>query len=96
MSSLLVTADVASRSLFGKISSSPSSYLRILIKNFRGINEGRQAAREVDLYLERSTSLPVTGGIVKRTAQEILGRGPAREIQGRAERAPPQVTAAAN
>lgn len=38
----------------------------------RGINEGRQAAREVDLYLERYTSLPVTGGIVKRTAQEIF------------------------
>ena len=40
----------------------------------RGINEGRMAAREVDLYLEDSTNLPVTGGIVKRTAQEILGR----------------------
>lgn len=39
-----------------------------------GINEGRMAAREVDLYLEKCTSLPVTGGIVKRTAQEILAR----------------------
>ncbi|EPE08819.1 glutamate synthase [Ophiostoma piceae UAMH 11346] len=38
-----------------------------------GINEGRQAAREVDLFLEKSTSLPVTGGIIKRTAQEVLG-----------------------
>ncbi|KLU89626.1 glutamate synthase [Magnaporthiopsis poae ATCC 64411] len=37
-----------------------------------GINEGRQAAREVDLYLEKCTSLPVTGGIIKRTAQEIF------------------------
>ncbi|KAI1506569.1 glutamate synthase [Biscogniauxia marginata] len=37
-----------------------------------GINEGRQAAREVDLYLQHCTSLPVTGGIVKRTAQEIF------------------------
>ncbi|KAK0706806.1 hypothetical protein B0T26DRAFT_743952 [Lasiosphaeria miniovina] len=37
-----------------------------------GINEGRQAAREVDLYLESSTGLPVTGGIVKRTAQEVF------------------------
>lgn len=62
----------------------------------RGINEGRQSAREVDLFLEKSTSLPVTGGIVKRTAQEILARGPSREIQGRAERAPLQVAAAAN
>ena len=91
-----MTADAASRSLFGKILSFPSSHLRILIKNSRGINEGRQAAREVDLYLERSTSLPVTGGIVKRTAQEIFGRGLVREIQGRAEHGPPQVTAAAN
>jgi glutamate synthase (NADH) len=38
----------------------------------RGINEGRQAAREIDLYLEKYTSLPVTGGIIKRTAQEIF------------------------
>lgn len=37
----------------------------------RGINEGRQAAWEVDLYLEDYTSLPVTGGIVKRTYHEI-------------------------
>jgi len=37
-----------------------------------GINEGRQAAREVDLYLEHNTALPVTGGIVKRTAQEVF------------------------
>ena len=63
---------------------------------YRGINEGRQAAREVDLWLERSTSLPITGGIVKRTAAEIFGSGPAREIGGRAERAPIQVTAAAS
>ncbi|KAL7808853.1 hypothetical protein V8C26DRAFT_277612 [Trichoderma gracile] len=39
-----------------------------------GINEGRMAAREVDLYLENCTNLPVTGGIVKRTAQEIFTR----------------------
>ena len=38
----------------------------------RGINEGRQAAREVDLYLEKCTNLPVTGGIVKRTAGEVF------------------------
>jgi glutamate synthase (NADPH/NADH) len=37
-----------------------------------GINEGRQAAREVDLYLEKCTNLPVTGGIVKRSAKEIF------------------------
>jgi len=39
---------------------------------FRGINEGRQSAREVDLFLEKSTGLPVTGGIVRLSAQEIL------------------------
>ncbi|KMU80118.1 glutamate synthase [Coccidioides immitis RMSCC 3703] len=34
-----------------------------------GINEGRQAAREVDSYLMGSSShLPVTGGIVRRSA----------------------------
>jgi len=54
---------------------------------FRGINEGRQSAREVDMFLEHSTRLPVTGGIVKGTAREILGRAPA---------APSQVTAAAS
>lgn len=32
------------------------------------------AAREVDLYLEKCSNLPVTGGIVKRTAQEILSQ----------------------
>ncbi|TAQ84560.1 hypothetical protein B7494_g7107 [Chlorociboria aeruginascens] len=51
-----------------------------------GINEGRQSAREVDLFLEQSTSLPVTGGIIKRTANEIL----------RQKHAPIAVTAAAN
>jgi hypothetical protein len=30
------------------------------------------AAREVDLFLENSSLLPVTGGIVKRSAPEIL------------------------
>ncbi|KAM3083035.1 glutamate synthase [NADH] [Clarireedia jacksonii] len=60
-----------------------------------GINEGRQCARECDLWLEKSTLLPVTGGIVKRTAGEILGRGPTSELQGRAERAPIQAIAAA-
>lgn len=38
----------------------------------RGINEGRMAAREVDFFLESSSNLPVTGGIVKQTAKEIL------------------------
>lgn len=38
----------------------------------RGINEGRQAAREVDLYLEKCTNLPVAGGIIRRTAEEVF------------------------
>lgn len=79
-------ADVDNRSLFGKSLHSGRN-LGDANRVHRGINEGRQSAREVDLYLERSTSLPVTGGIVKRTAQEILGR---------AGRASIQVTAAAN
>ncbi|KAF7877019.1 uncharacterized protein EAF02_008239 [Botrytis sinoallii] len=66
-----------------------------LMFEFRGINEGRQCARECDRFLEGSTSLPVTGGIVKSNASEILARGPHREILGRAERAPIQVAAAA-
>ncbi|KAI1006261.1 Glutamate synthase [NADH] [Podosphaera aphanis] len=31
-----------------------------------GINEGRQSAREIDMWLEGSTRLPVTGGIIKQ------------------------------
>ncbi|KAF2229910.1 glutamate synthase-like protein [Viridothelium virens] len=38
-----------------------------------GINEGRQAARDVDSYLTgMGTQLPVTGGIVKRPPYELL------------------------
>ena len=38
----------------------------------RGINEGRQSARDVDSYLTGSgTQLPVTGGIVKRAPYEL-------------------------
>lgn len=38
-----------------------------------GINEGRQAAREIDLYLMGNTRLPVTGGIQKREVAAING-----------------------
>jgi hypothetical protein len=38
----------------------------------RGINEGRQCAREVDQYLMKNTQLPVTGGIVKPISIESL------------------------
>lgn len=43
-----------------------------MLTGVRGINEGRQAARDVDLYLENCTGLPVTGGIVKNSAGEVL------------------------
>ena len=40
----------------------------------RGINEGRQAARDVDTYLMGvGTQLPKTGGIVQRAPYEIIG-----------------------
>ena len=41
----------------------------MLIAFFRGINEGRQCAREVDTFLMNTSShLPVTGGIIRRPA----------------------------
>ena len=41
----------------------------------RGINEGRQAARDVDTYLMGvGTTLPKTGGIVQRAPYEIIGK----------------------
>jgi glutamate synthase (NADPH/NADH) len=44
-------------------------------KVIRGINEGRQAARDVDSYLTgMGTQLPVTGGIVKRPPYELLNK----------------------
>ncbi|KAI9800425.1 MAG: glutamate synthase [NADH] [Piccolia ochrophora] len=52
-----------------------------------GINEGRQAAREVDTYLMKSTPLPNVGGIVRRSPYEVVGR---------ADRAPMQAIAAAS
>lgn len=40
-----------------------------------GINEGRQAARDVDSYLTGAgTQLPVTGGIVKRAPYEVMSK----------------------
>lgn len=49
--------------------------LLVSIANYdtRGINEGRQAAREVDAYLTGASSfLPVTGGIVRRPAIDAV------------------------
>ena len=39
-----------------------------------GINEGRQAAREIDLYLMGNTRLPVTGGIEQRPVEFLASR----------------------
>ncbi|KAL8776574.1 MAG: hypothetical protein Q9213_008219 [Squamulea squamosa] len=40
-----------------------------------GINEGRQAARDVDVYLMGvGTQLPKTGGIVQRAPYDIIGK----------------------
>jgi glutamate synthase (NADPH/NADH) len=36
-----------------------------------GINEGRQAAREIDMYLEGNTRLPVCGGFEKRPFESL-------------------------
>jgi len=47
----------------------------ILLTSLRGINEGRQAARDVDTYLMGvGTQLPRTGGIVQRAPYEIIGK----------------------
>lgn len=44
-----------------------------LLTDFRGINEGRQCAREVDAFLVGTSSqLPVTGGIVRRAAIDAV------------------------
>ena len=42
-----------------------------------GINEGRQAAREIDLYLMGNTRLPVTGGIEHRPVEFLATRSAA-------------------
>ena len=39
-----------------------------------GINEGRQAAREIDLYLMGSTLLPVSGGVERRPVEFLASR----------------------
>jgi len=47
-----------------------------------GINEGRQAARDVDTYLMGTGSqLPVTGGIIRRSAIDSLPPIPQIQIQ---------------
>lgn len=58
----------------------------VLTVYLRGINEGRQCAREIDQYLMDSTQLPVTGGIVHRNTIPV-------EIVGRTARAPPRAVA---
>lgn len=51
-----------------------ANYIRANKAISRGINEGRQAARDVDTYLMGvGTQLPKTGGIIQRAAYEVLG-----------------------
>ena len=61
-----------SHSLSGKLSFPSGPSLDLTIS--RGINEGRQAARDVDTYLMGvGTQLPKTGGIVQRAPYEVIG-----------------------
>ena len=49
--------------------------LQQLLTLSRGINEGRQCAREVDSFLMGiSSHLPVTGGLVRRPAIDAVPR----------------------
>ncbi|KAI8901089.1 hypothetical protein BC833DRAFT_579403 [Globomyces pollinis-pini] len=46
-----------------------------------GINEGRQAAREIDIFLEGNTRLPVCGGIEQRQIETLkVVRKPAQAL----------------
>ena len=59
--------------LSGKYTSHLSLNLRQLLTLSRGINEGRQCAREVDSFLMGiSSHLPVTGGIIRRPAIDAV------------------------
>ena len=63
---------VGSHSLSGKLQECSPSKSELTVS--RGINEGRQAARDVDTYLMGvGTQLPKTGGIVQRAPYEIIG-----------------------
>lgn len=70
-----MTVAVDSLSLFGKWPCLPSSYIAFSANIlYRGINEGRQSARDVDTYLMGvGTQLPKTGGIVQRAAYGVVG-----------------------
>lgn len=46
-----------------------------------GINEGRQAARQIDIFLEGNTRLPVCGGIERRPV-EALSIKPIPQVDG--------------
>lgn len=49
-------------------------YGTLVNRLIRGINEGRQAARDVDVYLMGAgTQLPKTGGIVGRANYAVVG-----------------------
>lgn len=49
---------------------------------FRGINEGRSAARDVDVFLMgKATQLPRTGGMIQRTPLESMMKQEASRVQ---------------
>ena len=65
-----------------RLAGSPRGHEQELICIYRGINEGRQAAREVDTYLMGTGSqLPLTGGIVRRPAIDSLPPIPQIQVQ---------------
>ena len=68
--------------MFGKTIQLTRPRKCIADRDSRGINEGRQAARDVDTYLMGiGTQLPKTGGIVQRAPYEIIGRPDKMEKQ---------------
>ena len=70
----LVTVVADSRSSFGKWTRSRGRNASSANILYRGINEGRQSARDVDTYLMGSgTQLPRTGGIVQRADYGVVG-----------------------
>ena len=71
----LVTAAAGNRSLSGKLTLFNYPFSRLSLTIRRGINEGRQAARDVDVYLMGvGTLLPKTGGIISRAPYDIIGK----------------------
>jgi hypothetical protein len=78
-----VIVDVDSLLLFGKPFRLDIIQKKVLINQSRGINEGRQAAREVDTFLmgSGSSQLPITGGIIRRSAIDTIPKPAQQHVQ---------------